>query len=190
MSCVEPQTEAKVIHDRRNCIVCRSGRPNYVQFAAGQNYLKCSLVYFPEKFGPAMPVTNLVEQCDKVYGIVSCGLDATEVDEATAATCKLTVLADETELDANLVCWPEGTSEEEINWFIETSKCCLRFRNVFTCSEVPDEFKDRIQTKAVKGVTNPVAEGPDVVGGIGTVVTPTLEPRPAPQKSGTTRKGK
>lgn len=158
MSKVLPQTEAKVIHDRRTCVVCHSGRSHDVPLAAEQNYELCSLVYFPEKFGPAMPVTNLKEQCDEVFGVVKECFDTTGMTEAEVANCKLEVVADDVEFDANLMCWPKGTSEEVINWFIQTNKC-LRFRNVLCCSEVPDFLLDRIQVTSVKqSVKTPVVE--------------------------------
>lgn len=147
MGCVNPQTEAKVIHDFKTCFMCRHDCPNAVPFKTGVNYEKCSLVIIPEKFAPVEPLTNLREQCDLIYGVVTCSLDATEVDEATASKCKLAVLAGKVKLDPNLICWPEGTAEEDIQWLVDTAKCCIEFGNRFECSEVPSQLLDRLQTK-------------------------------------------
>lgn len=149
MSCVEPQTVAKVVHDRRTCFLCQDGDPNCLQYTAGFLYRKCSLVIREDKLGPVSPLLSLEKQCDLIVGVVQCELDATEVDEATAATTRLAVYTDHVDLDPDLICWPEGTPEEAIIAFTENSKC-LRFKKRFECSNVPDEFKHLIQTKEVK----------------------------------------
>lgn len=146
MSCQAIQHELQVSRSHQSCINCRRTGlcPNYVPLAAGNVYPKCSLVIQPggDKFAPLEPLADLAAECDFIYGVMPCTEDLMEATEADAA-CKYAVLTG-VDVDPNMICWPEGTTQEMIDMYTCQAKCCLTFTEKHACQPVPDEYADLV----------------------------------------------
>ena len=143
MTCTVEQTAQKVIHDPQSCIICRDHPANYVALEQGF-YPKCSVIVNGEtKFAPKKLLTNLEEECDDIYGIMTCEVDLTEETEESLADCKFAVLTTG-EFDPYYVCWPEGTTKELIDTYACQASCCLRFRFRKNCTELPEKYQYRL----------------------------------------------
>jgi len=161
MSCKVIQETVEHSLSQQSCINCRRYGlcPNYVPLAAGNVYPKCSLVICPggDKFAPKEPLTDLKEQCDFIYGVMPMDEDTMENTEEDTLTCKYAILTG-VDVDPNLICWPEGTTQDVIDLYTCQAKCCLTFTKKKACEPVPEEYKHVLDGAKSEAVKEKVAE--------------------------------
>lgn len=130
----------KQIFDHQSCFACRpSEHKGQIEpkLKGGLFYPLCSLVISGADGAcePALPLTDIATQKDRIIGVMPCEVDLTDTDE-NCATTVLTHIG----LDPNYMCWPENATEEQIDMLIRTFKDCVWFINRTHCSPIPDDL--------------------------------------------------
>lgn len=145
------------IHDHQTCFACRpDGHKQNIEplLTPGVFYPKCALLVEPEV--GCEPLTLLVDvdkEKDRIVAVTSCDVDLTlTTEEENCPTGVYTNIA----LDPNYICWPEGTTKEQVDALQRTMKGCVWFINRMTCSVVPPELQYLLETKTAAKAQNAV----------------------------------
>lgn len=130
----------KQIFDHQNCFACRPTEHKgqiEPKLSHGHVYPICSLVISAADGAcePALPLTDIKTQKDRIIGVMPCDVDLTDTD----VDCPTTVLT-HIGLDPNYMCWPDNATEEEIDMLIRNFKDCVWFINRVHCSPIPDDL--------------------------------------------------
>lgn len=145
------QRGPKVIHDHQTCFACRPGehKPSFTPYLTpGILYQKCSLVVRPEEgCEPLLPLTSIEKEKDRIVGVIPCDVDLTNT--VAADNCPITVYTN-IGLDPNYVCWPAGSTEEQIDMLVRNLKDCIWFINRFHCSALPDQLAEHLDLNTLE----------------------------------------
>lgn len=148
MSCmIINETGPLQVYDHQSCIACRHDIP--VQcgiqplLTPGIYYPKCALIVRPEEGKePATILMDIEAECDRIIGVTTCAHDLRDETEI----CPIGI-GTNMGLDAKYMCWPEGTTAEQIDMLVRNKKGCIWFIERTQCSPVPEEFKHLLETK-------------------------------------------
>lgn len=137
------------------CVICRSyPSQDVVKLKPGVMYPACSIV--TKGAGPCDPWEPIATPDQGICGLVEgcCGIDLT----AETEPCPSAILTKNVIIDPNLVNWPEGWTQEDVDCAIQNSKCCMTFTPRTECTTVPECYADqvteaKVQAKSAKGAT-------------------------------------
>lgn len=148
MSCPVEQGSKQIVFSQGSCIECRNANTGTVRpkFIAA-HYEKCSLVTrnCDAPFDPALPLESVEKQFCDILGVIECPVDLTGATEADLL-CNYAVTTG-VSLNVNKICWPDGTTQEQIDNAVANSKPgdCVNFVNVCEKTPLPEKYASELE---------------------------------------------
>lgn len=153
----------KTVFDLTSCFACIDGAKNsiYPYLQAGVFYPKCSLIIKPTSGEIHTLATDVVAQKDRIVGVTPCDIDLTNVSQADAEPqCIWTHIG----VDATYMCWPAGTTKDQISMMVRLCKDCVWFTQSKHCDPIPEDMAHLAPSTAaaVPSTAVPVSQAVDL----------------------------